>query len=253
MRKSLTVLTLASLMLSVAACTTIPPTPGSGGSGGGGAGGDAAPAAWAGRLARASLHRAGNPKRDRSRRRPQHLRLRWADESHDRCGHLNRQRCHSRRRWQSHRRWQRRSSRVRSGRRYEVELRGMTITRAAPTWEPESSWAPVPVVTLTGCSITNATPTFSGLAPASTYRRGRCLTLVDSTISGNVAAAGGAIGVAAGGTANVLRSTISDNEAEDAASGGIGRRRGSANGDQQHAFGQLPQRDRRRLRIARRP
>lgn len=102
-----------------------------------------------------------------------------------------------------------------------VELRGMTITRASSDEGAGVFMGAGSVVTLTGCSINECNTDLFGTGAGIRVSEGALLTLVDSTISGNAAAAGGAIVVAPGGTANVLRSTISDNVSEDAASGGI--------------------------------
>ena len=102
-----------------------------------------------------------------------------------------------------------------------VELRGMTITRGRSSTGAGIFIGAGADVTLTDCSITDCTTDDFGTNAGISVSDRALLTLVDSTISRNVAFAGGGIGVGTGGTANVLRSTISENVAQDSVSGGI--------------------------------
>ncbi|MFW2389260.1 MAG: choice-of-anchor Q domain-containing protein, partial [Polyangiales bacterium] len=102
-----------------------------------------------------------------------------------------------------------------------VELRGITITRGRDTVGAGLFIGADADVTLTGCSITECTVSSSGVAAGIRVTEGALLTLVDSTISGNVAFAAGGVWIDSGATANVRNSTISENVAEDDVSGGI--------------------------------
>ncbi len=209
-------------MLLVAACTTIPPIPGSGGSGGGGAGGEAGAGGAGGTIGRSfpcteqgirNAIAAGGGPNTFDCGGP--TRVTTAAEILidngvilDGDGNLivdgN----------DDHRVFEVAGDTT-------VELRGMTITQGSSDFGAGIFMGAGAMVTLTGCSISECNTGFLGPGAGIYVSERALLTLIDSTISRNVAAAGGGIGVAAGGTANVLRSTISDNEAEDAASGGI--------------------------------
>jgi hypothetical protein len=102
-----------------------------------------------------------------------------------------------------------------------VELRGMTITRGRAAAGAGLFIGANADVTLTNCSITECNASSSGVAAGIRVVEGAELTLIDSTIARNVALAGGGIWIDSGATANVLRSSISENVAEDDVSGGV--------------------------------
>jgi hypothetical protein len=101
-----------------------------------------------------------------------------------------------------------------------VELRALTITRGSSVVGSGVFVGTGADVTLSGCSITECTSS-SGVAAGIRVTEGALLTLIDSTISQNVALAAGGIQIDNGATANVVRSTISANVAADDVSGGI--------------------------------
>lgn len=102
-----------------------------------------------------------------------------------------------------------------------VELRGVTITRGKSSEGAGVFVGAGADLTLTGSSITECTSDDFGTSGGIRISDRALLTLIDSTISRNVAYAGGGIWVDTGGTANVLRSTISENIALDSTDGGI--------------------------------
>jgi hypothetical protein len=101
-----------------------------------------------------------------------------------------------------------------------AELRGMTITQGRSIVGAGVFIGTGADVTLTGCSILECSGT-GGTSAGIRVSDRASLTLIDSTISRNVAFSAGGIAVGNGATADVLRSTISENVAEDDVSGGI--------------------------------
>ena len=214
MRKLLRLLAAASPVFLIAACTTIPPVPGTGGTGGaggmGGSGGQTFPCTEQGiRNAIAAgggphTFACGGPTRVTTAAEI----LIDNDVILDGGGDLivdgN----------DDHRVFEVASDTT-------VELRGMTITRASSNNGAGILIGAGADVTLTGCSISECTTDTFGTNAGIRVSERALLTLIDSTISRNVAFAAGGIGVDLGGTANVLNSTISENVAEDSVSGGI--------------------------------
>ena len=220
MRKSLTLLADSSLVLLVAACTTIAPVPGAGGMGGdGGNGGIGGSGGMSGQTfpcteqgIRNAIAAGGGPHTfacgGPTRVTTSANILIDNDVILDGGGDLivdgN----------DDHRVFEVASDTT-------VDLRGMTITRAKSIVGSGVYIGTGADVTLTGCSISECTTDTFGTSAGIRVSEGALLTLIDSTISRNVAFAGGGIGIGLGGTANVLKSTISENVAEDDVSGGI--------------------------------
>ncbi|MGB5545951.1 MAG: right-handed parallel beta-helix repeat-containing protein [Polyangiales bacterium] len=214
MRKFPTLLAASSLVLLVAACTTIPPVPGAGGTGGeggnGGTGGQTFPCTEQG--IRNAIAAGGGPHSfecsgPTSVPTAAVILIDNAvilDGGGDLIVDGN----------DDHRVFEVASDTT-------AELRGMTITRGKSSVGAGVFIGAGADVTLTGCSIVECTADDFGTSAGIQVSERALLTLIASTISRNVAFAGGGISVGNGATADVLRSTISGNVAQDSVSGGI--------------------------------